>query len=266
MLKNKVKERIQQNESVFGIFCSIPNPLAVEMIGHAGYDFVIIDTEHASINPETVEHMIRAAEIVGLTPFVRVSENRDGAILRALDAGAKGVVVPHIHTAEDAKRAVQASRYYPYGKRSLNGGRSAAFGKESLTNYIEQANQDIMVILMIEDIEGIENLDEILSVPGVNLVLEGAADLSQSYGIPWQTRSERVIEGVEAIYQKTKQYSVPFCAIPRSVEDVQKWLTKQAAALVMGDDRGIFFRSLTDLLASKGEKEEVAHGKSNKGD
>ncbi|HEY9576233.1 MAG TPA: aldolase/citrate lyase family protein, partial [Pseudobacillus sp.] len=156
MLKNKVKKMIQHKESVFGIFCSIPNPLVVEMIGHAGYDFVIIDTEHASINPETVENMIRAAEVVGLTPFVRVSENNDGAILRALDAGAKGVVVPHIRTVEDAQKAVQASRYYPLGIRSLNGGRPAAFGKESLTDYIEQANQEIMVILMIEDSKGIE--------------------------------------------------------------------------------------------------------------
>lgn len=263
MLKNKVKEMIQNNEKVFGVFCSIPNPLVVEMIGHAGCDFVIIDTEHASINPETVEHMIRAAEAVGLTPFVRVSENSEGVILRALDAGAKGVVVPHIRTVEDAQKAVQASRYYPLGKRSLNGGRPAAFGRESLIDYIEQANQEMMVILMIEDSEGIENLDDILSVEGVDMILEGAADLSQSYGVPWQTRSERVKEGIETIHQKSRQYSVPFCAIPRSAEDVQIWLAKQAAALVMGDDRGIFFRSLRDLIDSKTGKEGVAHGKSH---
>lgn len=255
MLKNEVKAMIQNNEVAFGLFCSIPNPLIVEMIGHAGYHFVIIDTEHAAINPETVENMIRAAEVVGLMPFVRVSDNSNGAILRALDAGAKGVVVPHIRTKKDAEQAVHASRYYPLGMRSLNGGRPAAFGKDNLTNYIERANQEIMVILMIEDREGIENLDDILSVTGVDMVLEGAADLSQSYGIPWETRSERVKDSIETIYQKSIQYSIPFCAIPRSSEDVQTWFDKRAAALVMGDDRGIFFRSARDLLASKTEKE-----------
>ncbi|KAB7706222.1 siderophore biosynthesis protein SbnG [Bacillus aerolatus] len=255
MLKNKVKMMIQNNETVFGLFCSIPNPLIIEMIGHAGYDFVIIDTEHAAINPETVENMIRAAEVVGLTPFVRVSENSNGAILRALDAGAKGVIVPHVRAKLDAEQAVYASRYYPLGMRSLNGGRPASFGKDDLTKYIERANEEIMVILMIEDQEGIENLDEILSVKGVDMVLEGAADLSQSLGIPWQTRAERVKEGVETIYQKTRQYSIPFCAIPRSSEDVQTWFNKRAAALVMGDDRGIFFRAARDVLASKTEKE-----------
>ncbi|WP_053366311.1 HpcH/HpaI aldolase family protein [Bacillus sp. FJAT-27245] len=256
MLKNKVKAMIQSDERVFGIFCSIPNPLIVEMIGHAGFNFVIIDTEHAAINPETVENMIRAAEVVGLTPFVRVSENSEGAILRALDAGAKGVVVPHIRTKKDAEKAVRASRYYPLGMRSLNGGRPAAFGKDNLTNYIGQANQEIMVILMIEDYEGIENLDDILSVTGIDMVLEGAADLSQSYGMPWQTSSELVKAGIETIYQKTMHHSIPFCAIPRSSQDVQAWFEKRAAALIMGDDRGVFFRSVRSLLVPKTENEE----------
>lgn len=246
---------IQNDEPVFGIFCSIPSPLVVEMIGHAEYHFVIIDMEHAAINPETVENMIRAAEVVGLTPFVRVSENSEGAILRALDAGAKGVVVPHVCTKKDAEQAVRASRYYPLGMRSLNGGRPAAFGKGDLTKYIERANKEIMVILMIEDHVGIENLDDILSVAGIDMVLEGAADLSQSYGIPWQTRSERVKAGIETIYQKAKQYSVPFCSIPRRPEDVQTWLEKRIAAVVIGDDRGIFFRAASDLRTSQTEKE-----------
>lgn len=253
MLKNHVKAKIQKGDTVHGIFCSIPHPLVVEMIGHAGYDFIIIDTEHASINPETVENMIRAAEVVGLTPFVRVSENHEGPILRALDAGAKGVVVPHIRSKEDAQKAVFSSRYYPHGNRSLNGGRPARFGKGDLTTYIEEANEEIMVILMIEDVEGIECLEDILSVKGVDMILEGAADLSQSYGIPWQTQSEQVKKGIQTIYEKTVQYDIPFCAIPRSADDETAWREKGVAALIMGDDRGLFFRTIRDRLA----KEEV---------
>jgi staphyloferrin B biosynthesis citrate synthase len=253
MFINHVKQLLKDGKQVFGLFCSIPNPLIVEMIGHAGYDFIIIDTEHASINPETVENMIRAAEAAGLTPFVRVSENSEGAILRALDAGAKGVVVPHIRTKEEAERAVRSSRYFPLGMRSLNGGRPARFGKESLTSYIQQANKEVMVIFMIEDEEGLKNLPDILSVPGVDMVLEGAADLSQSLGMPWQTRSSIVKKEIEKIFHISIEKQIPFCAIPRAHEDFVQWLNLGVQAFVVGDDRGIFFRTLRENLEFKKE-------------
>lgn len=93
---NRTKRKIQRGEPVYGLFCSNPSPLTVEMIGSAGYDFLIIDMEHILINPETVQHMIRAAEVFQLTPLVRVPEKSPGTILQVLDAGAQGVVIPHV--------------------------------------------------------------------------------------------------------------------------------------------------------------------------
>jgi 2-keto-3-deoxy-L-rhamnonate aldolase RhmA len=241
---------LTEGRQVFGLFCSVPAPLMVEMIGHAGFDFVIIDTEHASVNPETLENMIRAAEAIEITPFVRVAEASHGAILRALDAGAQGVVVPHIRTKQEAELSVKSSRYFPEGMRSLNGGRPAGFGKTDLQQYIRHANEEIMVIPMIEDREGVDNLDEILSVPGIDLVLEGAADLSQSYGIPWQTRSDTVREAVKKIHRKSLENHVHFCALPRAAEDFKQWTEKGVQAFVLGDERGISYRAMRDLLQS----------------
>ncbi len=183
--ENVVKKKLGEGEAVFGLFCSTPAPVVVEMIGCAGFDFVIIDNEHVLLDPETLENMVRAAEAVGVTPLVRVADRAPGTILRALDAGAQGVVIPNVGKREDAEGAVRASRYYPEGERSLNAGRPAAFAKMGLPTYLNRANEEVMVVVMIEDREGVERAAEILSVPGVDLVLEGAADLSQSYGLPW---------------------------------------------------------------------------------
>ncbi|MGB8954038.1 MAG: aldolase/citrate lyase family protein, partial [Tumebacillaceae bacterium] len=126
MLKpNAMKQKIGSGGTVFGLFGSIPHPSAVDLIGAAGYDFVILDAEHVLVNPETLENMIRAAEAAGLTALVRVPDSAPNTILRVLDAGAQGVVVPHVNNAEEAARIVKASRYYPLGMRSLNGGRPA---------------------------------------------------------------------------------------------------------------------------------------------
>lgn len=248
---NVVKQSLAEGRQVFGLFCSVPVPLMIETIAHAGFDFVIIDTEHALVNPETLENMIRAAEAVNITPFVRVTGAFPNDILRVLDAGAKGVVVPHICTAAEAELAVKSSRYFPEGMRSLNGGRPAGFGKLDLPTYIQQANQEVMVIAMIEDREGVENLDAILSVPGLDMVLEGAADLSQSYGVPWQTSSEQVREAIAQIHHKSLQANVTFCAIPRATSDFQKWVNQGVQAFVLGDDRGITYRAMRDFLQSK---------------
>ncbi|MFC4766594.1 HpcH/HpaI aldolase family protein [Effusibacillus consociatus] len=246
--KNDLKQKLHEGKTVYGLFSSIPSPVMVEMIGCAGFDFVILDTEHLCMNPETLENMIRAAEAVNLTALVRVSDGSPGSILRALDAGAQGVVVPHVRTKEEAEAIVSASRYYPQGNRSLNGGRPAGFGKLDLQTYIQTANEEIMVVAMIENREGVEHIDEILSVPGIDMVLEGAADLSQSYGVPWQTRAPVVREALQRVQETASRAGVPYCAIPRAEEDFPAWHNKGVRVFVLGDERGTAFRALAAHL------------------
>ncbi|UQA91905.1 HpcH/HpaI aldolase family protein [Streptomyces halobius] len=249
MLKaNAVKRKLRAGREIYGLFCSIPAPALVEMIGCAGYDFVILDSEHTLVDPECLENLIRAAEAVGLTPFVRVPESDPGAVLRALDAGAMGVVVPHIRSRSDVDAAVRAARYAPEGMRSLNGGRVPGFGLIDLTEYIRLANEEVMVVAMIEDAEGVDALPEILAGGGVDLVLEGAADLSQSYGVPWQTRHPKVTEALRRTHTACAESGVPFCAIPRAREDHDAWRKAGVTAFVLGEERGLAARALRGRL------------------
>nr|WP_245884571.1 aldolase/citrate lyase family protein [Tumebacillus permanentifrigoris] len=244
MRENALKKRLQLGETVFGLFCSIPHPTLVEMIAAAAYDFVIIDTEHVLINPETLEHMLRAADASGITALVRVPDAAPNTILRVLDAGAHGVVIPHVRTGAEAEAAVRASRYHPRGMRSLNGGRPADFAKVDLPSYLDYANEQIMVVPMIENREGVENIAEISAVPGIDMILEGAADLSQSYGVPWQTRSDIVQNALAQVAEITQKRGVPYCAIPRAAEDLVTWQGRGVRAFVLGEERGTAFRAL----------------------
>ncbi len=259
--ENTLKKKMRQGENVYGLFCSIPSPVVVEMIGCAEFDFVIIDTEHVLVNPETLENMIRAAETAQITPLVRVGDSQPGTILRVLDSGAQGVVVPNVQSREEAEKIVQHSRYYPLGTRSLNGGRPGAFGKNDLSAYLKYANEQIMVVPMIESKEGVERADEILQVPGVDMVLEGAADLSQSLGCPWDTRGPLVKASLLSIQTAASRNGVPYCAIPRALEDVELWQERGVRAYVLGDERGIAFRALRTQLASFRDREKVLQEK-----
>jgi 4-hydroxy-2-oxoheptanedioate aldolase len=254
--ENLLKKKLHAGDTVFGLFCSIPHPALVDMIAAAGYDFVIIDTEHVLINPETLEHMLRAADAAGITALVRVPDAAPNTILRVLDAGAQGVVIPHVSTPELAEAAVRASRYHPLGMRSLNGGRPADFGKIDLRRYLDYANEQILVVPMIESREGVENSAEIAAVQGVDMILEGAADLSQSYGVPWQTTSEIVRTALASVAEAAQKHGVPYCAIPRAEEDLANWKRRGVRAFVLGEERGTAFRALRAQLSQAVEKTE----------
>ena len=266
MLKeNTLLKKIKQKQAVFGLFCSIPSPSAIEIIGEAGFDFVIIDTEHVMINHETLENMIRAAEGVDLTPLVRVSDFNSKQMLKILDAGAHGIVLPMVEHAEQVKQSIEACKYYPEGKRSLNAGRpgafgrSYAFGENGLVDYMAFANQQIMVIPMIESQLGVTNIQEIVSIEGISFVLEGAADLSQSLGMPWHIENRAVQNVLLHVVDTCKALNVPYSAIPRQATEQQYWANLGINIFVLGDERGIAFRALSSRLTQAQSELFVEH-------
>lgn len=243
MKPNSLMDKIACKQPVFGLFVSIPHPIIIEMIGHAEYDFVIIDYEHAATNMETVEELIRAAELVNVTPLVRISKVERSEILKVLDCGAQGIVIPHVERREQVEEAVRYTYYHPLGMRSLNSGRPGVFAKHSLTEYIRKANESILVVPMIESTRGIRQCEEILSHPQVGFVLEGAADLSQSLGCPWATEHPRVKQELEKLYQTAVRCGVPYAAVARSKEDLRLWSSRGVHIYVLGDDRNTAFRA-----------------------
>ncbi|WJK07247.1 HpcH/HpaI aldolase family protein [Pseudomonas fluorescens] len=247
---NQLKRKLAAGEAVYGLISSIPAPAAIELIAEAGFDFVIIDMEHVLINPETVENMIRIAESYGITPLVRVADLNPKTLLRLLDGGAQGIVLPMIESAGQVAAAIAACKYHPQGVRSLNAGRPGSFGKHSLAQYVAEANEQIMVVAMIESAEGVRCAAEIAAVPGLDMILEGAADLSQSLGMPWQIDQPPVQQALLDTWQATREAGIAYCAIPRQSGDLSRWRERGVNAFVLGDERGIAFRALQARLAT----------------
>jgi 4-hydroxy-2-oxoheptanedioate aldolase len=184
-LANIMKEKLVAGELVVGMSDHTGSPAIVEIMAKVGFDYVWIDTEHTPFGMEKVEELVRASDAGGATPVVRVYMNDPYLIMRTLDTGAQGIIVPNVRSAEDARRAVQATRFPPEGKRGMCPGvRAAGYLLSNWNAYWPKANQEIFVAVIVENREGVKNLDEILSVPGVDAVVPGPGDYSQEVGLP----------------------------------------------------------------------------------
>jgi 4-hydroxy-2-oxoheptanedioate aldolase len=200
MRTNTLKQKLRDGKPVFGVMITFPAPPVVEMLGYMGFDWVLIDNEHGSITVDTSEDMIRAAELTGIAPIVRPVANRPEVIAPFLDRGAWGVQVPHVNTREEAEAAVAACKYFPEGQRgSFSGGRPAEYGMAGTTTqeYFAKANANTLVCLMLEEVEAIDNIAEIVTVKGVDVLFIGSGDLSQSMGYPGQQAHPEVLAVME---------------------------------------------------------------------
>lgn len=183
MQPNQVKAKLMRGELVFGVSISSPDPTQVEFAGEAGMDFVRIDCEHGPMSLETVENMIRAAEACDVTPLARVPVCRHEVVLQYMDRGVAGITFPHINTAEEAAVAVSYMKFAPMGKRGFT--RRGGIARWTLGiqgNEHDFANRETMIICLIEEVEGYKNIEKIVSVPGVDVIMVGAGDLSASMG------------------------------------------------------------------------------------
>lgn len=181
MAINRVKAIWQRGEVAYGAWLSIPSSLSCEAIARVGYDYVVIDLQHGLIDYPIAAEMLVAISCTDATPFVRVPSNDPAQINRALDAGALGIIVPLIHSADDAYRAINACRY------PLEGSRSYGPVRASMTwgpDYYEQANDLVTCVPMIETRTALEEIESIISLPGLDAIYVGPNDLSLSLGQP----------------------------------------------------------------------------------
>ena len=184
MRQNRVKKLMREGRLALGKYVTMPDPQIVEIIGIAGFDAAFIDMEHTTFDLGLVEQMIRAADLAGVTSIIRVPDNDAKLILRLLDAGAEGIIVPHVAGIEGAKRAVDAVRYPPMGERGASGGsRAARFGSIPYREHSRQSNDEILLSVMTEDDRGINDIEKIAALDGIDLVSIGPSDLSQALGV-----------------------------------------------------------------------------------
>lgn len=200
MRVNKVKQKLMRGELSLGANLNYFSPALVEFAGALGFEWMFIDCEHGWMSESEVENMVRAAEAFGIVPIMRVPTNSAHIILRFLDLGVMGIVVPHICTKEQAEAAVKAAKYWPMGHRGSNygTGRNNQYGvtMKDVRDYYEESNRETMVIALIEDEEGVENIEEIVSVPGLDASWLGPADLAQSMGMPGQKAIDEALDRV----------------------------------------------------------------------
>ena len=180
MTLNGLKSKWASGEPTLGIWTTSGSSFMTELIGLAGPDYVVIDAEHGFLGPDSARLCLLALARMPVTPIVRVPSSDQAFIGQMLDAGAQGVIVPMVESAEDARRAVQACRMSPHGNRSFGPIRaSQTFGRDPAT-----LSEEVLCIVMIETVEGVEHVEEILDVVGVDGVCIGPADLAISYGLP----------------------------------------------------------------------------------
>jgi 4-hydroxy-2-oxoheptanedioate aldolase len=214
MKANNAKAKLKAGEMVFGSEIMFPSADVVEILAYAGLDFVYMDTEHSSTTHESLAHMIRACEIGGSTPLVRIPESvpgeYPGVILRVLDLGAMGVIVPHVDTREEAKAVVDAVKYAPMGRRGMfDVGRKTGYGtRMGAQDYVRHANEETLVVVMIESTEGLANVDDILSVPGIDVVQIGSSDLSASMGFGGDLAAADVLAAIDRIIAAARAHGV----------------------------------------------------------
>ena len=180
MRPNSVKQRWRDGLPAIGGWLSIPSSVSAEVMSHQGFDWVCVDTQHGIVDYTSAVPMLQAISTTSAMPFVRVPWNEPSIIMKYLDAGAYGIIVPMIETRADAEAAVRAARYAPLGIRSFGPLRANLYAG---AGYAEESNEEIALCVMIETPKALENLDDIASVPGIDALYIGPSDLSQALGL-----------------------------------------------------------------------------------
>jgi 4-hydroxy-2-oxoheptanedioate aldolase len=248
---NSLPERLAAQGFVAGTFLTIPSPQIVEILGLAGFDFVVIDTEHGSIHLESTENLVRAAATTGICPLVRVSHCDPVAIRQPLDMGAAGIHVPQIASAAQARLAVTSARFHPAGDRGLQPYvRAASYRAFPTAEFLAETNRSVFIVLHIEGAAGVAAFDEIAAVEGVNVAFLGPYDLSQSLGIPGQVDSPLVREKMEQTVRKAKNSRIEIGTFCDNVTTAREWLDLGVTYLAVSLDAGILLAGAKQMVGS----------------
>ena len=205
MRENTLKSKWAAGENTINGWLAIPSSWSAEIMAHQGFDSLTVDMQHGLADYQTAVTMLQAVSTTDVIPMARVPWNEPGIIMRMLDAGCYGIICPMVNTREEAEQFVGACRYYPAGYRSAGPTRARVY---SGGNYLQDANDYVLTIAMIETAQAVENLDEILSVPGLDAIYVGPSDLSITYGVQGQFDSEPMKKALVTIVEKSQAHGI----------------------------------------------------------
>lgn len=231
--QNKLKRLLREGKTIFGSSVRLPEPGLVEALGFAGFDYVLIDGEHGSMGWADTERMILAAHAADTTPIVRVLKNEPELVMRALDIGAMGILVPHVCNEVDARRLKDGALYPPDGRRGVGVGRVGQWGAIPMDEYFRTINAEIVLLGLIEDAEAIENIDAIAAV-GLDVLWLGTHDLAASYGLLGQVSHPRVLAAGDRVVAACKRTNVAVGFPARNPDDARDAIRRGYRAIGYG--------------------------------
>jgi 2-dehydro-3-deoxyglucarate aldolase len=248
-LPNRFKRDLRDKKLLIGCWCALANPNTTEVLGLAGYDWLMLDGEHAPNEVNTFIPQLMALKDSRSAPVVRPQSNDTVVIKRLLDAGFYNFLIPYVESAEEAARAVAATRYPPEGVRgvsvSMRGNRFA-----TIPDYYKTSNQNITVAIQIESRTGVANVEAILAVPGVDAVFIGPGDLAAGYGHIGNPGHEEVQAAMQQVFASAKAAGVPVGILAPVEADARRYIEMGATLVAVGSDLGLF-RAATQTLRDK---------------
>lgn len=256
-MKNQLLDDFAAGKKTIGTFFRSQDPDLVEAIGYAGLDYLVIDNEHGPLDVSQMTNLLRAAELRNTTALVRVKNGTRESILKMLDIGAKGLVIPDVHSLEEAQKIVEYGKYYPVGKRGIITGRAAGFGyaeyASSLGKYTETSNRQTMLIPQCETIGALEAIEAITALPGIDGILVGPFDLSQAMEIPGEFDSPRFHQALERIVLACKRNKIPSFIYAGTPQVAQTYFDMGFDSVAISIDIAVFTESYRQLLKTTRE-------------
>ncbi len=245
----QLKKRLREGEVTVGAWLSFACPAVAEIMAGASFDWLLIDTEHAPFTLENLESVLMAFNGRDTVPIVRVPWNDRVIIKQVLDLGAGGVLVPHVCSPEEAREAVAACKYPPEGIRGY-GPRRASDYYRNAASYVRDANKGVIVAIQIENIEAVKAAKQILTVPGVDVVLLGPMDLAASLGVLGEPGHPRVVEAIGQVIAEARQLGIPVgVPMDESPEVILDWASRGCNFVIVGEDHGFLRRSIIQTLS-----------------
>ncbi|WP_349956166.1 aldolase/citrate lyase family protein [Rhizobium sp. ZPR3] len=229
------RRNCMEQKLLVGTFAAIPHPVAIEVTAASGVDFLCIDWEHSQISRERIEDLIRAADVHRVPAMVRVPGHAAEDIAAVLDAGAAGVLVPRVSTAEQARAAVKATRYPPLGARGVGPGRAAAYGYR-ITDYLAKANAELVLAIQVETAEGLANIAEIAAVDGIDLIFIGPGDLSVSIDAMGPAGKDRLDAAINTITKTALSADRTVGIFRPSADDIGAWSEAGISFFMLASD------------------------------
>jgi 2-keto-3-deoxy-L-rhamnonate aldolase RhmA len=247
---SSLRQRLQQGELLLGqMVLELFTPGIGPMLDACGLDFVIFDMEHGRCDVALLSEMIASCRGSNIVPMARVPDAGFAPLSRVLDIGARGVMVPRVETRQQAEEIVSQLKYAPIGKRGVALGVAHDLYRAGTPEFFARTNEEIVVILLLETVKAFENLDEIVSVPGVDIAWMGHYDLTVSMGIPAQFDHPRFLTAMDDLVATCRRYGVVPGFLPPTPESAVHWIDKGFRAISLGSDIGVFLDGVRKFRA-----------------